>query len=72
MATHYKLTDKGRKAPVKNSPSGQILDFMQNSKAVVNAQELNYELQIQDTQHILEDLERAGYVKRIDEKELGL
>jgi len=72
MATHYKLTDKGKKAPVKTSPAGQILDFMQNSKAVVNAQELTYELQIQGTQVLLDDLERAGYVKRIDEKEMGL
>ena len=72
MATHYKLTDKGKQAPVKSSPAGQVLDFMQNSKAVVNAHEIGYELQVQNPQQILEDLEHAGYAQRINEKESGI
>lgn len=65
----YRLTQRGRTAEIKPTPSGKILDYMQNGHGVVNPHEVNYELQMENAQNHLDSLVRAGYLSKEEETE---
>ena len=60
----YKITEKGKKAETKPSIAGRVLEYMQQGHALVNASELNYELQITNGEEILNMLAQGGYVAK--------
>ena len=58
----YGLTEKGRKAEVKPTPAGNVIEYMQGGRAIVNPEEVNYELQTSNAKAVLDELVKAGYV----------
>lgn len=65
----YRLTHRGRTAEIRATPAGKVLEYLQNGHGVVNPHEVNYELQMENSQNILDSLVKAGYLGKEEESE---
>jgi len=63
----YRLTHRGRTADIRPTPAGKVLDYLQNGHGVVNPHEVNYELQMDNSQDTLDKLVKAGYLSKEEE-----
>ena len=63
----YRLTEKGRKAEIKPNMAGKILEHMRTGQGVVNASQIEYDLDIPEARAILDKLVDAGYLGKAEE-----
>lgn len=68
----YGLTNEGRRADVKPTPAGKVLEFMKEGHGIVNPEKVNYELQLSNSKQILDELVKAGYVWKEETSRRGL
>jgi len=70
MAAIYYLTNKGRSSgPLKSEDTNAVLQWMQQGKGMTTAAELREDQGIPNAAELLQRLEQAKYVYKVDDEE---